>query len=92
MTEVGFEKEGSLLKDIREWVPYIGAKNGDVLEVLHGPLGRPKKSVGPCEIRIRSSKEAQVITGLLVGETMLTPLVRIQSMRIVSPEESEGDI
>lgn len=91
MTEVAAEKEGSMLKSIREWVPYIGAQNGDELEVIHGPLRRPIPTVGVCEIRVRSAKSTE-ITGLMIGETLFTPQVRIQSMRVVSKKVVEGDI
>jgi hypothetical protein len=92
MTEVGVEKQGSLLKSIREWVPYVGARTGDKVEVIHGPLRRPLHTVGICEVRVRSSKESDVVTGLMVGEVLFTPQVRIQSMRVLSKKDVEGDI
>lgn len=92
MTEVSAEREGSMLRSIRDWVPYIGARNGDEIEVVYGPLRRPISAVGVCEIRVRSAKDTGSITGLMVGETLFTPQVRIQSMRVVSRKETEGDI
>lgn len=92
MSETSVEREGSLLKSIREWVPFIGARNGDELEVVYGHLKSPKVATGVCEIRVRSAKNADSITGLMVGETLFTPHVRIQSMRIISRKETGTDI
>lgn len=92
MSEAESGKEGSLLKSIREWVPYLGVRTGDTLEVVHGPLKLPMTTVGVCEIRVRSAKEPGSITGLMIEETLFTPQVRIQSMRIISRKETGGDI
>lgn len=92
MPEAISEREGSLLKSIREWVPYLNVRSGDELEVVHGPLKNPITTVGVCDVRVRSVKDTGSITGLMVGEMLLTPQARIQSMRVISRKETANDI